>query len=434
MSDAAAGTAAEESHGALACEVVAVGTELLLGQIVDTNSAWIGEQLAVEGIVCRHQTKVGDNLDRIVAELRRGVDRSGAVICCGGLGPTHDDLTRPALAALMGVELEFDDEASERIAAMFSSRGRSMPASNLSQAWRPAGSRFLAHQPGTAPGLLCELPRSDGSVGVVYAVPGVPWEMKEMIERDVLPDLRSRAGVRGVILSRTLRTWGATESAVGESLQPRIEALDRSGRATIALLASGIEGIKVRLTVRARTEGDAAAILDSEVAAARSAIGESLVFGEDDDTMESVVLGLLASRSLTLGTAESLTGGLIASRLASIPGASAVFRGSVVAYSVDVKRELLGVPDGPVVSEETARAMAVGAQRVLACDAVVATTGVAGPGSHEGVPAGTACLAAVVGDDVVTTTIRFPGRRQQVREFCSITVLDLLRSILLDRR
>ncbi len=193
-------------------EVLAVGTELLLGQIVDTNSSWIGEQLAGSGIDCHFQTKVGDNLERIVLALRTALARSDAVVVCGGLGPTQDDITREAIAAVMNVELVLDESVLDRVRAMFVSRGRQMAANNARQAEVPAGASVIEQRIGTAPGLVCPVGQK-----VVYAVPGVPYEMHEMMERAVLPDLRLRAGDLAVIASRTLRTWGLAESTLAES-------------------------------------------------------------------------------------------------------------------------------------------------------------------------------------------------------------------------
>lgn len=400
---------------------MAVGTELLLGQIVDTNSSWIGEQLAAAGIDSHFQTKVGDNLERIVAVLRQALDRSDAVICCGGLGPTQDDLTRAALAEVMGVELVTDEDRADLIRWMFRDRGRAMPENNLLQAQRPAGAEFLETQPGTAPGLRC--PVGDK---VIYAVPGVPWEMREMIQRDVLPDLRRRGGITSVIRSRTLRTWGQSESGLAEMLAGRIDALDLDGTATLAFLASGIEGLKVRITAKAASEAAAVAVLDAEEQQVRAVLGD-LVFGVDDQTMESVVLDELRARSLRLAVAESLTGGLVQARLCAVPGASDVLVGGVVAYDARVKFDLLGVPEGPVVTTECAAAMARGVAVLLGADAAVATTGVAGPAEQEGRPVGTVCLAAVVGDRVGATEVRLPGGRNQIREFAVISVLSMLR-------
>lgn len=411
------------------CDVVAIGTELLLGQIVDTNSAHIGQQLAASGIDSLLQLKVGDNLGRIVDVLRRTLADADAVIICGGLGPTHDDLTRDAIAAVMGVELEHDEAVAEVIRTMFASRGRTMAANNLRQALVPAGASIIPQTRGTAPGLVCPL-TIHGVDKVMYAVPGVPHEMIDMLERAVLPDLRRRSGLAAVIVSRTLRTWGESESGLNERLDPVIDELDSSGTATLAFLASGWEGIKVRLTAKADTAEQAIARLAPVEARVREIVGDQ-VFGADDDTMESVVLQLLRQRGWSLGLAESVTGGLVAGRITSVPGASEVFRGSVVSYASEVKFELLGVEPGPVVSEAAAIQMAEGARRVLRADVGLALTGVAGPTEQDGMPVGTLCVGIAMPAGTTSRTLRLPGARDQMRQMSVISSLDLLRRELL---
>jgi nicotinamide-nucleotide amidase len=403
------------------CEVVAVGTELLLGQIVDTNSSWMGEQLALRGIEHLRQTKVGDNRARIVEVLQEALGRADAVIVCGGLGPTQDDITREAIADVMGVELVRRDELVAFIRDLFANRGRTMPESNLRQADVPAGATPIAQRVGTAPGLIC--PVGDK---VLYAVPGVPNEMREMLERAVLPDLERRSGVRQIFASRILRTWGESESRVAELLTPRLDALDEAGNPTIAFLASGIEGIKVRLTARAADAPAADALLDAEEAEIRALLGD-LVFSARDEPMEAVVGRMLLERGLTLAVAESLTGGLVASRIVSVAGSSGWFRGGVVAYASDVKHDVLDVPDGPVVSEDAARAMADGVRRHLGADVGLSTTGVAGPTEQEDQPPGTVWLGLALGDEVDAVHVRLPGDRERVRQLAVISLLDRLR-------
>ncbi len=409
---------------------MAVGTELLLGQVVDTNSAWLGEQLALAGIDCHHQVKVGDNGPRIVAAIRQAVERSDAVLVCGGLGPTQDDITREAIAEVLGVELVLDDDVAARIAAMFESRGRRMPMNNLRQAEVPAGAVAIREpQPGTAPGLICPV----GETGkVIYAVPGVPYEMQAIVDRAILPDLRRRAGESSVIVSRTLRTWGESESGLAERLGGRIAELDRTGVATIAFLASGIEGLKVRLTVKAPDEASAHEVLAAEEHELRAVLGP-IVFGVDDDTIESVVAASLAARSMTIAFAESVTGGLIASRFTDVAGVSGVFKGGIVSYATGVKRDLLSVPPGPVVSGPSAEAMAAGARRLLEADVGVATTGVAGPAEQDGQPVGTVFIGLAIGDrPPESVELLLPGDRRRVRDFAAISALDLLRRRLLE--
>ena len=407
------------------CEIVAVGTELLLGQIVDTNSSWMGERLAIIGVEHQRQTKVGDNLGRIVDAISEALERADAVVVCGGLGPTQDDITREAIAQVMGVELVRDDAVADVIRELFASRGRTMPDNNLRQADVPVGATVIEQRTGTAPGLIC--PVGDK---VVYAVPGVPYEMTEMMERAVLPDLAERAGVRQVIVSRVLRTWGESESRVAELLDPRLKALDDTGAATIAFLASGIEGIKVRLTARGDDEEHARALLDAEEAEVRAVLGD-IVFSGEDLPMEAEVGRLLEAKQRTLAIAESLTGGLACSRVVNVPGSSEWFKGGVVAYDSQVKFDALGVPEGPVVSEDAVKAMADGVRRLLQADVGVATTGVAGPTEQEGHPPGTVWLGVAVGDDVEARRLRLPGDRDRVRQLSVISVMDMLRRKLL---
>ena len=409
----------------LRCDVLAIGTELLLGQIVDTNSAWIGEQLAANGIDCLFQAKVGDNHGRIVEALRASLARADAVLVCGGLGPTHDDITREAIAEVMGVELVLDEDVADVIRHLFESRGRRMPENNLHQAMVPVGATVIPQTRGTAPGLICPVGEK-----VVYAVPGVPHEMQEMLERAVLPDLRDRSGDPSVIASRVLRTWGDSESGLDERLHDVITRLDALGNPTLAFLASGWEGIKVRLTAKAATLAEAEAMLAGWETEICSLLGP-LVFGVDTDTMESVVLGLLRERGLTLGLAESVSGGLVAARLTGIPGASEALRGSIVSYASEVKFRLLDVAEGPVVSPEAAAQMADGARRVLGADIGLSLTGVAGPTEQDGQPVGTLHVGLASADGVATTSLRLPGTRDQMRQFCVISSLDLLRRFLL---
>jgi nicotinamide-nucleotide amidase len=413
------------------CDVLAIGTELLLGQITDTNSQWIGEQLAAAGIDSLLQAKVGDNLGRIETLLTRMLDDADAVIICGGLGPTHDDLTRDAIAKVMGVGLHQDDAVADVIRQLFASRNRRMAENNLRQAQVPDGAAIIPQTRGTAPGLICPV-RVGDTTKVIYAVPGVPHEMKDMVQRAVLPDLLSRSGAASVIVSRTLRTWGESESGLNERLDPVIERLDAVGNPTLAFLASGWEGIKVRLTAKAPTVEAATELIDQWDAEVRALVGE-IVFGVDDDTMESVVLQMLRERGLSLGLAESVTGGLVAGRITGVPGASDVFRGSIVSYASEVKFQLLGVPEGPVVSEAAAAAMAVGARRVLGADVALALTGVAGPAEQDGMPVGTLCVGIAIGDDVRTRTLSLPGVRDQMRQMSVISSLDLLRRTLAEQ-
>lgn len=422
------------------CDVLAIGTELLLGQIVDTNSSWLGENLAMHGFDSLSQVKVGDNIGRITGHLRRMLSESDAVIMCGGLGPTHDDLTREAIAEVMGVELRLDEDIADVIRHLFSSRSRTMPENNLRQAMVPDGATIIPQTRGTAPGLICPVvieTDSGPTDRVVYAVPGVPHEMREMFERAILPDLQQRSGEHWTIASRTLRTWGESESGLNERLDDIIHDLDAEGNPTLAFLASGWEGLKVRLTGRAPDEGAAAAMLAPWEEKIREELGDQ-VFGVDNDTMESVVLDLLRARGWTVALAESVTGGLVSGRLTGVAGASEVFRGAVVSYASEVKFDVLGLEEGPVVTEEAAIAMAEGARKVLGADVGLALTGVAGPSEQDGMRPGTLFAAVALPDGetdrVISAHVRLPGDREMMRQLSVISALDLLRKRLLEIR
>jgi nicotinamide-nucleotide amidase len=408
------------------CNVVAVGTELLLGQIIDTNSSYIGEQLAAVGIESHLQLKVGDNLARVVAAIRLALQDADAVILCGGLGPTHDDLTRDALAEVMGVPLEHNEHIATLITELFAKRNRYMAPNNLNQAQVPRGATIIEQTRGTAPGLICPVGEK-----VMYAMPGVPHEMHDMLARAVLPDLLSRSGEASVISSRVLRTWGDSESSLNEKLDPIITELETVGNPTLAFLASGWEGIKVRLTAKSNTQQDADALLSVWEHKVRDIVGD-LVFGVNTDTMESVVLNLLEQRGWTLGIAESVTGGLVGGRITAIPGSSRTFRGGIISYASDVKFDVLGVDNGPVVSERAAIQMAQGAQRVLKSSVALALTGVAGPDEQDGQPVGTLCIGVVFPDGRTFSNIaQLPGQRDQMRQFSVITAMSFLRTLLL---
>src|SRR5262249_52429565 len=331
------------------CEVIAIGTELLLGIIVDGNSAWIGEQLALAGIDSYFQVKVGDNFGRIEACIRQALERSDAVICCGGLGPTQDDITRDVIARVMGVAMRRDASIAAKIRHMFESRGRVMSENNLRQADIPIGASPIAQMPGTAPGLVCPVGNK-----VIYATPGVPHEMHEMFLGTILPDLRRRAGQASVIKSRVLRTWGVSESGLAEILETRFGELDKLGTPTIAFQASGIDGIKVRIVAKCDDEATAVGILDAEAALIRGLLGE-VIFGVDDASMESVVLDALRSKGLTFAAAETITGGLLSARMTAVDPAMEIYRGGPVGPPPgahgDPKPQpppAAGAPHGPV--------------------------------------------------------------------------------------
>ncbi len=403
-------------------EVLAVGTELLLGQIVNSNASVIGGRLADAGLDHFHQTVVGDNIERIAAAIDLAVSRADALIITGGIGPTKDDLTREALCLAAGVDMAFSDEYAEELRIRWEARGRKMPQSNLRQAQYPEGAEMIRNAKGTAPALAMRIGSAD-----VFAVPGVPAEMIALLDGEVLPRLRAASGGGPAVLqSRLIRTWGRSESRVGDLLG---DLFDEGTNPTLAFLASSGE-IKVRITAKAATEDEAAALIEPVEAEVRRRLGPA-VFGADDATIEQVLVAQLRQKGWTIATAESATGGMIASRLVGIAGVSSVFRGSVVAYHPDVKVSALGldradIDDEGEVSEDVALAMARGAATELGSDVAVAVTGSAGP-EPLGKPAGTMVIAVHTPDGSRARTLRMPGDRERVRTYTTTAALHLLR-------
>ena len=407
------------------CEIIGVGTELLLGQIVNTNAAWIGQRLADVGWDCLRHTVVGDNTERIAEAIREALGRADAVLLTGGLGPTQDDVTREALAEVAGVTLVRQPELEAWLRERFGGMGvQRMAEMNLRQADVPEGARTIDNPRGTAPGLIIEI---DGEP--VYAVPGVPREMEGMLERVVLPDLAARAGEGRAIVSRTLRTAGVGESRLAERLTPLWEDAG-AGQVTMAYLASPGE-VRVRLTAVGPTRDQALGEIAPVEARIREELGD-IVYAADEETLEAAVGRRLRERGLSLATAESLTGGLLGGRITNIPGASDYYLGGVVAYATAAKASLLGVDpdllaaDGPV-SEPVAAAMAEGARKAFGADLGVAATGVAGPTEQSGRRVGTLCLGVADATGTATQTLTAPGDRTQVRLWTASVALDLAR-------
>lgn len=408
-------------------EVLSVGTELLLGDIINTNAAHIGQALASIGVDCFMHTAVGDNEMRIANAIGAALSRADAVIITGGIGPTQDDVTREAISAVTGRALIRDPKIEGNLRRRFAEFGRLMAETNVRQADVPDGASIIEQSWGTAPGLIVE----HGN-GVIYAVPGVPAEMEDMLARAVLPDLLRRAGEPSQIVSRTVRIAGVSESSIAEQLHDVWNVL--GGETTMAFLAGGGE-VRIRLTAKAPDPMRAQELVAAAEASVRASLGAAVV-GVDDETLESVVGTLLLARGWTLGAAESLTGGALGSRITSSAGASEYFRGSIVSYATEVKEELLGVPawvldeHGPV-SEQVARAMAQGARDRLKADVAVALTGVAGP-TEQGRPIGTVVVAVAGPLGEVAREVRLPGDRNTVRTLAVSAGLNLVRLYLLE--
>jgi len=398
-------------------EVVAVGTELLLGQIVNTNAAFIGSALAEHGHDAMYQQVVGDNFERVTDALRTAIDRSDAVIITGGIGPTQDDLTREALCQATGREMLFSGEYAETLRHWWERRGRVMPESNLKQAEYPEGAVMVPNPRGTAPGLVLD---HEGTV--IFCVPGVPAEMEYLLEHEVIPALRVRAAGDSTLVSRLLRTWGRSESDVAETLADLYEATTNP---SVAFLASGGE-IKVRLSAKADTAEEAATMLEPLDREVRDRLGDS-VFGVDDETIQVVLFRLLEERGWRIGVAESVTGGLVSAALTEVPGSSKYFVGGVVPYDARLKQSLLGVADiTTVVNEATASAMASGVREMLGVEVGVAITGEAGPDTLER-PPGTIVVGVSTPDDTRARELTMVGDRERIRIYGVTTALHLAR-------
>jgi nicotinamide-nucleotide amidase len=406
-------------------ELITVGSELLLGEGVDTNSAWISERLTEVGVEVTRHTTVGDRSSHMLAALAEACERVEVVIVTGGLGSTHDDLTRPVVAELAGVRLERHDDLEEDIRAYFANRRLEMPMRNLMQAELPEGARVLPPV-GTAPGFVVSV-----GAATVYCVPGVPREMQVMVARDVIPDLIERGGLAATV-SRLVRTAGIPESGVAERLEEVIRELDETGNPTIALLASQGE-TRVRVTATAASREAADVILSPIVERIIGLLGANVV-GVGDEGVEAAIGRQLRRLGLTLAVAESITGGGVAARMVSVPGSSDWLRGGLVTYATDTKVALGGVDpavlerDGPV-AESTAGQLAVGAAAQLAADVGLGVVGVAGPTRQGGRDIGTCCLGvALPGCLVRTCTVHLPGHtRSDIQEFAASAALDYLR-------
>jgi nicotinamide-nucleotide amidase len=401
-------------------EVLAVGTELLLGHTINTNAAAIGTKLADAGLDLQYSSVVGDDHERMVAAIRLALSRADAIIITGGLGPTQDDITREAISAATGRPLLFSEEYAADLKRWWESRGREMPLSNLKQAEYPEGAIVLDNPKGTAPVLQLD---ADGVW--IFALPGIPAELEFLMDLYVVPFLGEQAG-EGVVVSRVIRTYGESESRVGELLA---DLYEEGSNPSMAFLATAAE-IKIRLTAHADSTEAAEELIAPLEAAVKSRMGR-LVFGTDSETVEEIVLGLAKQNGWTIATAESATGGMVATRLTQVPGSSQVFRGAIVAYQEDVKRMNLGVPadlieSHGVVSEPVAIAMADGVAATLGADVTIGVTGSAGPDPQER-PVGTMVIAVHTPEQTRARTLRLPGDRERVRTYTTTGALHLAR-------
>ena len=407
-------------------ELIAVGTELLLGNIANTDAQMLSKGLSALGINVYYHTVVGDNPQRLKAAVEVAKGRADIIITTGGLGPTCDDLTKNVLAECFGTKLVYDEASPQRIRDYFQRLhpGRPMTENNLQQAYLPEGCTIFSNDWGTAPGCAFE---ADG-VRVIM-LPGPPNECTPMFEHRAVPYLRALAD--GVIASRTLKLFGMGESAVEAKLRDRMNALTNP---TLAPYAKTGE-VELRITAKAATVEEARSLIVPVEEEARDMFGP-LVYGADVASMEAVVLDLLKEKGLTLGTAESCTGGLVAKRMTDLPGSSAVFKGGVVSYTNEVKAGVLGVPQAMLdefgaVSAQVARAMAQGARRVLGCDLAVSLTGVAGPDPDDrNNPVGLIYVALDTPEGTRVRELHLINGRARIRTVAATNAFDMVRRYL----
>ncbi len=406
--------------------ILSIGDELVLGQTVDTNSAWISQQLASVGCdVLAHRT-VADDRAAIAVAIREETGRTDVLIVSGGIGPTEDDLTREALGDASGAPLELNQAWAEQLRAFFKKLGRVMPERNLVQAMVPSGAEIIWNHNGTAPGLKAKIGQC-----AIFVMPGVPKEMKAMFSRDILPTIAEKSS-GAVILQSTLHTFGVGESSIAERLGSLM--MRQRNPSVGTTVAGGI--VSLRINARFASLAQAQVELDQTVWQCETALGD-IIFGRDAQTLADVMAGLLTQLKVTVATAESCTGGLIAKMLTDIAGSSAYFRQGWITYSNESKISQLGVKAGTIekfgaVSEQVVAEMARGARERSDADAGLSVSGVAGPdGGTEGKPVGTVCIGLSHAQGEIARTFVFPGDREWVRDRSAKMALTLLRYHLL---
>ncbi len=411
---------------ALTAEIIAIGTEILLGDIVNTNAAYLARRLASLGVNTYHQEVVGDNPVRVLETFERAFERANLVITSGGLGPTQDDLSKEMGARYFGVSLKEDVEARAHIERYMHRLGRQITENNWKQALLPEGSIPLYNHNGTAPGFI--LTKDERTL---IMLPGPPSELIPMFDEQVLPYLRSLSDE--VMVSRTLHICGVGESAVESILA---EKMQKMSNPTLAPYAK--EGVvDLRITAKAATEEKAFEMIRPVEEEIRSIFGRQ-VFGSDDDTLESVLVELLAERGWHIATAESCTAGWASGQIVNYPGASKVLEGGFVTYSNEAKIALLGVKKETLdqygaVSVETAAEMAAGAAQVLKTETAISITGIAGPGGgSEEKPVGTVCVGVYCNGKIQTQRYQFSRNREANRKLSVVRALDMLRLIILE--
>lgn len=408
-------------------ELISVGTEILLGNIVNTNAAYLSEKCAALGLACYYQSVVGDNEERLTEAVKTAKERSQFVILSGGLGPTQDDLTKETVAKVLGKDLIMDEESRIRIKDYFARLSKDIPDNNWKQALVPVGSRVLANDNGTAPGLIV----SEGETHFIL-LPGPPGEMIPMFEQEVVPYIQQL--VPGVIYSQTVKICGIGESRVEEMIRDLIDAQENPTIATYAKIGE----VHLRVTAKAGDQKEAKKLMKPLVKELKSRFGAFIYSTEDAVTLEKAVVDLLLANKLTVSCAESCTGGLLAARLINVPGVSEVFKSGYITYSNKAKRRVLGIKKNQLlkhgaVSAVVATEMARGAALFSKADVAVSVTGVAGPdGGTEEKPVGLVYIACNVKGTITVEEYHFSGNRQKIRERSVAAALELMRRCVLE--
>jgi nicotinamide-nucleotide amidase len=406
--------------------ILTVGDEILIGQIVDTNSAWMGQQLNLAGARVETVISVGDTMAAIHTGLREAMEQADVILMTGGLGPTKDDITKKALAEYMGVDMIFHDPTFERIKKMFEVWARPMNEAHRQQCYMPANAEILTNKMGTAPGMWMEY---EGKV--IVSMPGVPYEMQYLMEHEVLPKLKQRFPGQP-IAHRTILTVGEGESHIAEKLEDFEEGLPEGFK--LAYLPH-IAQVRLRITGTGMDEAALHRILDEKAEILKTRFAD-IIYGYDKDTLEGAIGNMLKERGLTLATAESCTGGYLAHRITSVAGASDYFLGSVISYANEVKMNVLGVKPETLdthgaVSEQTVIEMAEGALKVLSADVAIAISGIAGPGGGSDTkPVGLAWMAVSNGTNTQTFSIRAGKDREKNIQYFTIHALNQIRQFL----
>ncbi|MBQ0027372.1 MAG: competence/damage-inducible protein A [Lachnospiraceae bacterium] len=408
-------------------EIISVGTELLLGNIINTNAAYLAEQCAVLGLSCYYQDVVGDNEERLAATIKMALDRSDIVFIGGGLGPTPDDLSKEVAAKVAGVPLIMDEESRTAIAEYFKRIGKEPTDNNWKQAMMPEGCAIFPNNNGTAPG--CAIKTGEKHI---ILLPGPPEELKLMFEESVVPYIKGL--MSGIIYSKTVKICGIGESRAASMISDLIE---EQSNPTIATYAKTGE-VHIRVSAKADSESDAKKLAKPVVKGLKERFGSYIYTTEVDVTLEKAVVDLIIANGLTVGTVESCTGGMVAARLINVPGVSDAFKSGIVTYSNKAKRRFVGVKKATLdkygaVSKQTATEMAKGLSALNKADVVISTTGIAGPdGGTEDKPVGLVYIGCYVCGKTSVKECHFTGNRQKIRENTVVAALNFTRECILE--